>query len=71
MVGPGGLKHSIDHTVLYAPNFVIMGGDGYLSFLQSSKTIDSRILMFDVAKNYMQNQKHYQPFYANRIVLEN
>jgi len=54
-----------------APNFVTMGGDGYLTFLQSSITIDSGILMFDVAKDYMQNQKHYQPFYANRIVLEN
>jgi 2',3'-cyclic-nucleotide 2'-phosphodiesterase (5'-nucleotidase family) len=54
-----------------APNFVTMGGDGYLSFLESSKTIDSGILMFDVAKDYMQSQQHYQPFYENRIVLEN
>ena len=48
-----------------------MGGDGYLSFLESSKTIDSGILMFDIAKDYMQSQKHYQPFYENRIILEN
>ena len=54
-----------------APNFVTMGGDGYLSFLESSKTIDSGILMFDVAKDYMQSQKIYQPFYENRIILEN
>ncbi|MEK9650456.1 MAG: bifunctional UDP-sugar hydrolase/5'-nucleotidase [Gammaproteobacteria bacterium] len=54
-----------------APNFVTMGGDGYLSFLESSKTIDSGILMFDIAKNYMQSQKNYQPFFEDRIVLEN
>jgi 5'-nucleotidase/UDP-sugar diphosphatase len=54
-----------------APNFVTMGGDGYLSFLKSSETIDSGILMFDVAKNFIQKQQNYEPFYEGRIVLEN
>ena len=54
-----------------APNFVTMGGDGYLSFLESSNTIDSGILMFDIAKNYLKEEKNYQPFYENRIIVEN
>jgi len=28
-------------------------------------------LMFDVAKNFIQKQQNYEPFYEGRIVLEN